>query len=199
LNALARFCLSTRLRAAAVEFLAPALYAALLTAEGQDPKAAFADARAYIERKTTERARLHYVLFSGAFAALFLMLAYFGHLCWTSDIRGLVSIRIGSGAVGATISIIQRVWMLKVDPLESTFYVAAQGFVRIILGAMFGAVFIILSKANVAFGTVSDNVLALCALSIAAGLSERFVPDLLERSSKDAQVDAKHKPKHSGA
>ena len=199
LTALARFCLNKRLQAAAVEFLAPALYAALLTPEPEDPRAAFKDARSYIERKTTERARIHYVMFGGLFAALFLTLAYYGQLWWGSDIRGAVAIGMGAGAVGATISVIQRVWRLRIDPLESTFYVAAQGLVRIVLGAIFGAVLIILSKGNVAFGTLSDNMLALCALAVAAGLSERIVPDLLERSATSGRFEAASIPDASAA
>jgi hypothetical protein len=74
--------------------------------------------------------------------------------------------------------------------------VAAQGLVRIVLGAIFGAVLVVLSKGNVAFGTVSDNLLALCGLSIAAGLSERLIPDLLERSAKDGRLDVRSSSDH---
>jgi hypothetical protein len=74
LNGLSRSCLSKKVQEAAVALMASALYAALLTPEGLDPKSAFTDARAYTLRKSTGRARLYYVLLSLLFTFCFLSL-----------------------------------------------------------------------------------------------------------------------------
>ena len=60
----------------------------------------------------------------------------------------------------------------------------------VVLGAVFGVVLVVLSKADLAFGSFASNTWALFGLSVAAGLSERLVPDLLERSAKGATGQA---------
>jgi len=190
LNGLAHSCLSTRLQETAATLLAAALYNALLTPDGQNPRTSFATARAYIRRKSTERARLHYVLLSLAVALGFGAAASAVFLATASASARILAIGVAGGVIGAAISIVQRGWQLPVDPLDSVAHFAARGFVRVFLGGLFGVVFVTLSKANLAFGTIADNVWALFGLSVAAGVSERLVPDLLERSAgKEAQVE----------
>ena len=86
--------------------------------------------------------------------------------------------------IGAAISITQRGWKLPVDPADSVVHVACQGLVRVVIGAVFGAILVGLSKANLAFGGAANDLWALFGLSVAAGISERLVPDLLARSTE---------------
>jgi hypothetical protein len=185
LKHLARSSLPAKLQERAEELLAAALYKALLTPDRQNPEIAFKTVKDYICRKSAERARLYYVLLSLVLAMLFAGAAcVFTYLAESADVKS-VSTGVAAGVLGAAISIIQRGWRLLVDPLDSVYRFAAQGFVRVVLGGVFGAVFVILSQANLAFGTIANNKWALFGLAVAAGVSERFVPDLLERSARE--------------
>jgi hypothetical protein len=105
----------------------------------------------------------------------------------------VVAIGVSDGVVGAAISIIQRGWQLPFDPFDSVFYAVSQGFVRVVLGAVFGVVLVVLRKADLALGSFANNLWTPFGLSVAAGLSERLVPDLLERSARDATSEAEQR------
>jgi hypothetical protein len=107
------------------------------------------------------------------------------------------AVGLSGGVLGAAISIIQRGWKLPVDPFDSIIYIASQGLVRIILGAMFGTILIVMSRADIAFCSASHNEWELFGLAIAAGISERFVPDLLQRSLAEAVGGAGSPPEEA--
>jgi len=180
LNALADSCLSKKLREVATGLVARALYAGLLCEQDRSPKEEFAEARLFILGRATGRARLHYVLWSLLSAALLFGLLHLVFSIWI--LPSVLLIGVAGGLMGASISIIQRGWKLTVDPLGSVVYLAWQGFVRVLLGAIFGVFLIVASKANLALGNVADSSWALFGFSVAAGFSERFVPDLLKHS-----------------
>jgi len=179
LNGLANFCLSKKLRGAATDLLAKALYAGLLCEDGQNPIEKFEEVRRFIVERASGRARLYYVLWS-LFCALVLGLLILRHSQWEMPSIPLVGIL--GGLMGASISIIQRGWKLPVDPLCSAPHLAFQGLIRVVLGAVFGAFLVIASKANLTLGNISGDTWALFGFSVAAGFSERFVPDLLKHS-----------------
>jgi hypothetical protein len=120
LNGLAKSCLPIRNKKLIAELLARALYGALLTPEGENPKERFTTARKYIETKSTERARLHYVLYSLLVATTLGALILSLLRTTGSEVLKFVSIGIGGGITGAAISIVQRGWKLPVDPLDSS-------------------------------------------------------------------------------
>lgn len=197
LKHLARSALPPKLQERAEELLAAALYKALLTPEKQNPKSAFKTVKDYIRRKSTERARLYYVLLSLGLAILFAGAAcVFTYAAESADVKS-VATGVAAGVLGAAISIIQRGWRLPVDPLDSVYHFGAQGFVRVVLGGVFGAVFVALSQANLAFGTIANNRWALFGLAVAAGVSERFVPDLLERSARELPKEESGRPEET--
>jgi hypothetical protein len=181
---LARACLTQKLRVSASDLLAVALYGALLCPEGDDPKSHFAKVRAFIRRRSVERARLHYVMYSLVLALAIGALALVVFRKSALGESAVIALGVSGGVTGAAVSIIQRGWKLQVDPFDSVWRVAAQGFVRVCLGGMFGSILVVLSLADLAFGSFANNHWAMFGLSTAAGLSERLVPDLLEQSAK---------------
>jgi uncharacterized membrane protein len=56
---------------------------------------------------------------------------------------------------------------------------AFQGFIRILLGVLFGVLLTIAVYANIVPGIIHGNYYSLFVFGVVAGLSERFVPDIL--------------------
>jgi hypothetical protein len=179
LDGLASYCLPKKLRGTAANLLAKSLYAGLLCEDGQNPINKFDDVRHFIVDRASGRARLYYILWSLLFV-LVIGILILRQSQWQMPTIPLVGVL--GGLIGAAISIIQRGWKLPVDPLCSVPHLALQGLIRVVLGAIFGAFLVIASKANLTLGTISGDTWALFSFSVAAGFSERFVPDLLKHS-----------------
>jgi uncharacterized protein YegP (UPF0339 family) len=159
--------------------LGKALFAAFHTPEGTRPGSEFRKVRLFVRKKAKERARLSYVLASLAAATvleLVVLPIYF--LTPASNLK-LVILGGCFGAIGATISVLQRNPSLELDPWMSTRYHALQGVTRIVLGFIFGGTFVIASKANFVLGVIRNNPYPLLILCIVAGFSERLIPELL--------------------
>jgi hypothetical protein len=85
------------------------------------------------------------------------------------------------GSGGAGVSVMQRSKNIELDnrlPIQSIYL---QASIRILLGAVFGEIFIFASKANLIMGTINNDLFSLCVFSLVAGFSERFIPDLIDR------------------
>ena len=92
--------------------------------------------------------------------------------------------------MGATISLLQRVDKISVDPLAPWSTLVLQAFVRTMIGFLFGALIPVISAADLALGFVKDQHLGLFVFSVVAGFNERFVPDILENLGKKGQAGA---------
>lgn len=163
--------------------LGKALFAAFHTPQGTRPGREFRKVRLFVRKKAKERARLSYVLASLATTtvlALVVVTIYFYFRIPASNLR-LVILGGCFGAVGATISVLQRSPSLELDPWMSRRYHALQGVTRIVLGFIFGGIFVIASKANFVLGVIRNNPYPLLILCIVAGFSERLIPELLSK------------------
>jgi hypothetical protein len=98
----------------------------------------------------------------------------------------VIGLCASGGVAGSLISIVQRSPDLQVDLLASRVHIGFQGTLRIVLGLFFGAIVAIASHANLAFGKIAHDSYALFIVAIAAGFSERLVPDIIERASATA-------------
>ena len=147
-------------------------------------------AEAYLKARTSERARIWFIVA----AAIVTGLALVGLLAlWI--FRDIVKINLGLtafelalsaciGSLGALISVVLRLRELNVDALAGRGVHYFEGAARVIAG-MAGALLIGLAiKSNLILGTInsSDKSLALLlAVSVIAGASERIVPNLIKK------------------
>jgi hypothetical protein len=92
------------------------------------------------------------------------------------------------GTVGAMISVLLRSRQIEVDPYASLAYTALQAIARVLLGFIFGAVAVIAVKANAILGFAESNTYLLLAFSLAAGFSERLIPEILTSLEKQSQI-----------
>ena len=82
-----------------------------------------------------------------------------------------------TGGIGAFCSLLYRNNTINIE-LTSDTYIEIQGVILTITGVIAGTVTYIFAESNIAFGFVKDNYYGLLAICIAAGFSERLIPDL---------------------
>lgn len=85
------------------------------------------------------------------------------------------------GAIGACISVMQRAVSVDVNWRLDLFSLVLHAVIRITLGLLFGAVFVLACKADFLFGEFKTNPRAIYLLAMVAGFSERMIPDLFSR------------------
>jgi len=63
-----------------------------------------------------------------------------------------------------------------------------QAVSRIFIGMISGIMVVSLNKSNIAFGIYGTDLHATFLFGVAAGFSERFIPDVLLRLTKEQQI-----------
>jgi hypothetical protein len=189
LNGIAKSNLGSKSRPQVAALLGAALYAALLSPEGENPLSHFQSARNFIYSKCTRIARLSYELFSLFFGCIVIAIAFYlyKYLGTSLDFRTALLVGTAGGAIGSIVSIFQRGRNLKIDPFDSWIILGLQGLTRVALGAIFGMLLVVASKANIALGHFSAEPWALFGLSVGAGFTERWIPELLGAHSGTIQ------------
>jgi hypothetical protein len=186
LNGIASSTLKKKQRSKVALLLGTGLYAALLSPVDEDPLQCFEAARNFIYSKSTELSRLAYVLLSLSFAVVITGLTFvvYRYSAASEGLRIGILVGISGGLIGAVISIIQRSRDLKIDPLDSAMLLGLHGLTRVLLGAIFGVLLVVASKADIALCHFSENPWGLFGLAAAAGFTERWVPELLEHTKE---------------
>ena len=103
--------------------------------------------------------------------------------------KALLLAIVGATA-GAFASILQRSGDMEVNRFVPLYQVWVQGFVRVFLGLLFGVFLYEGIQSKLIFEKLTTEKAAIFLLSVIAGMSERFVPDLLERIAGGAKKAA---------
>ncbi len=147
----------------------------------------FAASRDFIAKHVQASVTNSYVIASLIVAAIFgvclLACITFPLIFIVHDAR-MLALGALAGMTGACISVLQRSSTLEVTPFAPKSQMIVQSVVRMALGIVFGTLVIIAVKGNVAFGTFKANHDMLFLLAVAAGFSERLIPDLLTNLTK---------------
>ena len=165
--------------------LGHAVYRALADKNATGPiDAYFADVTEHIHIVALDLARFIYVV-SGFLTALIVSLTiWWAYVQPADDFENVPVTALGTlgGVIGAALSIFMRSNSLEISPYKERSLTAFQGASRIALGALFGFVFVCCVKAEFLFGPgLLGKPYGLFAISILAGFSETFVPELLRR------------------
>ncbi len=90
-----------------------------------------------------------------------------------------------SGILGSTFSLMQRNTNISINLEHGKGYIFLQAAYISVLGMLSGFCLYLLSRSELAFSFASDNNFNLYTLSIISGFSERFIPDLFQKTKNN--------------
>jgi hypothetical protein len=160
----------------------------------------FRASRDFAERSVEAIFRSSYILSSISFFMLLSAVILF--VVWNQDFGpgrdgGMNLHRIlgggFAGMTGAVVSVIQRGNSLTLSPFSSLSHVIFQGTIRVFLGLLFGVLAVVAVDAQLIMNILNANAFAVAIFCVAAGASERFIPDLLQQITDKASKDAEKK------
>lgn len=151
-------------------------------------------AAAFLHARSLERARIWYLRTMLVATSVFLI---FGLLFWKYKAGFLsymgfspgaadVIVGLSMGSLGALLSVLLRSNRLPVDPSAGARVHYFEGVMRVLVGALAGAIFIMAVKTNILLSTLNDSsnsLTLLMLLSLVAGASEQLLPNLISRFS----------------
>lgn len=179
------------------DLVGTALFKAYEIGQSEEKTDHFSTAREYIETKMFERAHFRYLLASFYSVLVFILFTVLG-LMYTplNNFGNQLILSGGIATVGAFVSVIQRYKDIDIQRYTSTSYLAIGAITRILLGFIFGMVFILALKSELIFATLESNVFAVYLLSFISGINERFIPEILKRvetvTSEDKEGETTH-------
>lgn len=97
----------------------------------------------------------------------------------------LYRIAIIGGVVGALLSALQRTKSINFSLYESRESIVSQAVIRILIGAISGALVVVLAEADIAFTLVKGSLHKTFIAALIAGFAERLIPDLLTSLAKN--------------
>jgi hypothetical protein len=163
--------------------LGKALFSAVDSGDVEGMESHFGPVALFIKSKALPPARLCYL--GGSTAAAVVLASLFGVLAQFAAFgdkpHTLVIIGGIGGVVGGFISVLQRSTSIDVDYNWDRIYLLVQGAARILLGMLFGMFAVMASEANLLLGFMKDSLPSLIVLAAIAGVSERFVPEIIKR------------------
>ena len=127
--------------------------------------------------------RWYYILFAAITLILFITFGLLYKYYFSPTHALFVSATIGGG-LGAFLSVLLRLRTIQIPMYSGIRRQALHAITRTTFGACAGFVFAALYKGELIVSTMGDNSYAIFGLSIAAGFSERFVPNLLAQFDK---------------
>jgi hypothetical protein len=172
--------------------LGKALFSAVDSHDVEGMESHFAPVAMFIKSKALPPARLRYI--GGSTIASVLIVGVFAGLAqfaaFADKPHSLVVIGGIGGSIGGFISVLQRSTSIDVDYNWDKIYLLVQGAARILLGMLFGMFVVMASEANLLLGFVKDSLPSLIVLAAIAGVSERFVPEIIKRLEAQASGPA---------
>jgi hypothetical protein len=158
-----------------------ALSHALEVREKGDTSDLFQLPREFIIARRSETLQLCYLASAlGIMVVLLTTLAITAMMTGDSWVDGFL-VAVGMGSLGAVVSVAQRFHEIRIERFSSRLYTSIGGMMRVVLGALFGAVILLFQKGGLVLSAVEQNLFAVAAVAFIAGFSERLIPDLVVR------------------
>jgi hypothetical protein len=177
-----------RIRLRAKHAIGLALAKALQDRVAGDQRSFFVEPREYIDALRRESLHLHYLL-SAFLAAVAIATGGIALHIVVPSADFILAALLGS--VGVFVSVAQRFRTIPIERYSSSLYTSIAGVSRILLGAIFGSLFLLLHKSDLVLSLARQQPYLLATASFVAGFSERLVPEMLERFESKMTSDEK--------
>ena len=174
-----------RKRAASI-MLASALAIALEKENNSDPELIFKDIERFIASHISADLKIR-LFFANLWTAISCLLIVFLFDLFTNHRNIIFCLSLASGGLGAIVSSIQRNNNTTIDPYGSVISLYAESLSRLVIGIVFGLFIIFAAKSEIVLAPFKDNFYAIVCFAFIAGFSERFVPDLISKISKETE------------
>lgn len=165
-----------------LRLLGAALATQLATSSSQQTLDVFGGVRAYIDVRRRETLQIYYFVAASATTAALLLALLLLPVLTREAQRFLIC--ASTGALGALVSVSQRLRSIAIERYSSRLYTSIGGASRIVFGGVFGAVLLLFQEAGLLLAIVATNIKLSAAAAFVAGFSERLLPDLLARFEK---------------
>ena len=83
------------------------------------------------------------------------------------------------GSCGAFVSVLQRFQNVNIPKYSSWRFTILRALSRILIGVIFGGLFVVFNKSGAILNMVNTNTFLLYSFAFISGLSERYFPDLV--------------------
>lgn len=161
--------------------LGAALATSLRLQPGSDTGRIFEPIEGLIQSILENDLRIKYLLATTAGACILVSLTYI--IYRMADLPIMLHdslVAVSGGFIGALISVLERSKTLRGTISESSSLITFQGVLRILLGGTFGFIAFAAAKAGLAFSILNTTTASMIVLGVAAGFSERLIPELIE-------------------
>ncbi|MDP3513377.1 MAG: hypothetical protein Q8S20_11555 [Sulfuritalea sp.] len=188
INALAKVLLPPSLQRSFSRRLGAALAGVLPLIPGKNIDAHFAPLEEYIQRYISDTLRIRFLTATSSAAIFLVSCSYILYqMASLPNFLHVALIVIAGGYFGTFISVFERSKTLSVGDNESTKLIIFQGTLRVFLGGIFGLIAYAAASSGMAFTLFKDTTSGLLLLGVAAGFSERLIPDLIHGFSPKGQ------------
>jgi uncharacterized YccA/Bax inhibitor family protein len=173
-------CIRTKHRPALIHEIANALFSSLNFAGSEPQDNFFTEIDEKIGYRTRTIKSLMYLVGTVTSLAIAAIIAV---IVLQFSGEGALVYLVGTfaGGLGALLSVFQRIGCLEINPYAARWFAYLQGLARGFIGVLFGNFFVVANKANLVLGTFSENMFAVAAFATVAGISERFIPEIMRR------------------
>lgn len=166
------------------------LGAALVTAfemkQDANAKEIFSPLEIYIQTVINNKLRIKFLITATLVSSILTALAYLIYVenFFDSQMNSMLIV-IGGGFIGTYISVFERSKTISIIDNESTTLLITQVIIRLVLGGVFGLISYTAAITGLAFSIFIDSNSSIFLLGVAAGFSERLIPDLIESFTTD--------------
>lgn len=155
-----------------------------------DFKAVFKPLEKYIQSVISNGVRIKYLIATSVISILLTVITYaIQQGIVLQEFLNHALIVVAGGFLGTFISVFERSKSLLIDDCDSTSLIILQGILRVVLGGIFGLIAYSAATTGLAFSIFKDSVASLILLGIAAGFSERLIPELIQGFSSDQKSE----------
>lgn len=147
-----------------------------------------AEAQMFFVKRNSENARKYCLNYSGLIVLLcilFMLYTYFSHIVDANTFSWLFAVSMG--VLGAYVSIWGRYTKYDLEGVSSKVLYVLESCSRMLIGVIFAFVALLAIKCGIAFSFINSEieVYAYGLCGFASGMSERFIPSLVERITND--------------